>query len=185
MCFGQLTVISTGELFYGVPLIQTSQTKIEGQEVLLFPIGHTIYTKYSFNVCVVELFASQEKNKNFLNLNSKEVLAIRITFLRSVSKKNIYTFITKAFQNNEVDISREEIKNYLETIQISVEKGDSFVILGKKLSDDNELIEVQITNWGNLFTISGQGLIRDIFSVWLANVSHDSSLEKMKNHFFE
>ena len=185
LCFGQLTVISTGNLFYEIPLIQASRTKIEGQSIPLFPIGHTVYTKHSFNVYVVELLASQQKSKNFLNLNNKEAIAIRMTFLRPVNKKSIYTFMTKALQNNGVDLNREEIKNYLKAIHVFVEKGDSFIVLGKKLSDDNELIEVQIPDSHTLFTMLGQGLIRDIFSVWLADVSHDSSLAKVQKHFFD
>lgn len=183
LCFGQLIVTSTDNMFYEIPLIQASQTNIEGQEIPLFPIGHAVYTKYTLNVYVVELLASQEKGKNLLDLNNKEAIVIRTTFLRSVNEKNIHSFIAKALQNNKVDISREEIKNYMEAIRVSVEKGDSFVILGKKLSDGNELIEVQIPNWDTLFTMSGQRLIQDIFSVWLADVSYDSSLAKVKKHF--
>ena len=151
----------------------------------LFPMGHAVYIKHSFNVYVIELLASQEKSKNLLNLNQKEAIAIRKTFLRPINKKSIYSFIAKALQNNKVDINREEIKNYLKAIHVSVEKGDSFIILGKKLSDDNDLIEVQIPDSDTLFTMSGQGLIRDIFSAWLADVSHDSSLTKVQKHFFK
>ena len=188
LCFGQLTVLSTGEIFHEIPLIQSSQTKIDGIKIPLFPMGHALYTKGFFNIYMVELLSSeplQYKSKGFLHLNTKEAIAIRMTFLLPISGDTVYSSMREALKNNKVDINREDIKSYLSAIQVSVKRGDSFVFLGRKLSNKGELIDIQIPYLKKSFTMSGSGLIKDIFSVWLENVSHDSSLVKIQKQLFD
>lgn len=179
-CFGKLKVTSTGEVFHAVPLIQESQTEIGGDEISLIPFGHALASRV-FDICVVQLLVSdpdQFKEGNHWDL--QEAIAIRMTFLIPLKGNGIYSVMRKALEENGVDIHREDIKDYLEAIKASVEEGDSFVFLGKRLPDGGELVEVKIPHSRRLFRMSGEGVIRDVFSAWLENVSYEDYLKRVK-----
>ena len=63
-------------------------------------------------------------------------------------------------------------------------EGDSFIFLGKRLLDGRELVEVKIPNSRRLFRMSGEGVIRDVFSAWLENVSYADYLKRVKRQLF-
>ena len=179
-CFGKLKVTSTGEVFHAVPLIQESQTEIGGDEISLIPFGRALASRV-FDICVVQLLVSdpdQFKEGNHWDL--QEAIAIRMTFLIPLKGNGIYSVMRKALEENGVDIHREDIKDYLEAIKASVEEGDSFVFLGKRLPDGGELVEVKIPHSRRLFRMSGEGVIRDVFSAWLENVSYEDYLKRVK-----
>lgn len=182
--FGKLVVASLGEVFHGVPLIQESQTEIEGFTIPLIPFGHALASKV-LDICVVQLLVSnpnQFGRADLLQLNPQEAIAIRMTFLIPLNGNSIYSVMKRALKKNGVDIYREDIKEYLEIVKVSVREGDSLVFLGKKLSDRRELVEVKISSskQKRLFQMSGDGVIRDVFSAWLANVSYADYLERLQ-----
>ena len=185
--FGKLTVTSLGEAFHEVSLIQESQTEIEGFAIPLVPFGHGLASKV-LDICVVQLLVSdsdQFERADLLQLDPQEAIAIRMTFLIPLSGNSIYSVMKKALKKNGVDIRREDIKEYLEVVRISVREGDSLVFLGKKLSDERELVEVKVPNSRRLFRISGHGVIRDVFSAWLENVSYADYLERLQQQLLE
>ena len=185
--FGKLTITSLGEVFHEVPLIQESQTEIEGSAIPLVPFGHALTSKV-LDICVVQLLVSdpnQFERADLLQLDPQEAIAIQMTFLIPLNGNSIYSVIRKALKKNGVDIHREDIKAYLEVVKVSVRAGDSLVFLGKKLSDERELVEVKIPNSGRLFRISGEGVVRDVFSAWLENVSYADYLERAQQQLLE
>ena len=180
--FGKLTVTSLGEAFHEVPLIQESQTEIEGAEVPLIPFGHALASKV-LDICVVQLLVSDPdpfEREDLLNLDPQEAIAIRMTFLIPLSGNSIYSVMRKALKKNGVNIHHKDIKSYLEVVRVSVQEGDSILFLGKKLSDGRELVEVKVPNSRRLFRMSGDGMIRDVFSAWLENVSYADYLERVQ-----
>ena len=181
-CFGKLKVTSVSEVFHEVSLIQESQTEIEGAEIPLIPFGHALASKV-FDICVVQLLVSdpdQFKAGDLLNWDLQEAIAIHMTFLIPLNGNSIYSVMRKALKKNEVDVHREDIKDYLKAIRVSVEEGDSFIFLGKRLPDGRELVEVKVPHSRKLFKMSGEGVIRDVFSAWLENVSYADYLKRVK-----
>lgn len=187
LCFGKLTVTSTGVAFHEVPLIESSQTEIEGAETSLIPFSHALASIPIFKVYVVQLLSSdpdQFKREDILHLDPHQAIAIHMTFLISLDGDKIYSSMKKALENNEVDVHREDISDYLEALRVPVEEGDRFYFIGKKLSDSQELIEVKIPGSRNVFRMSGPGLVRDVFSAWLENVSYEEYLKDMQRQLF-
>ena len=175
------------KVFHEVPLIQTAQTEINGIKTPLLPLGHALYSKYFFNVYVIQFLASNpveyDYKKNF-KLDPMEAMAIRVTFLLSLDGDIVYSHLKEALEYNGVDVSRKNVENCLKAIPVSIKKGDSFFFIGKKLFDDVELVEVYIPHLNKFFKISEQELIWDMFSIWLGNVSYDASLSQMQKQLF-
>lgn len=187
LCFGKLTITSIGEIFHEVPLIQSSKTEIDGAETPLIPFSHALVSIPIFKIYVAQLLNSdpdQFKREDILHLYPQQAIAIRMTFLMSLDGDRIYSSMEKALEKNEVDIHREDISAYLEVLRVSVEEGDSFSFVGKKLADGQEIVEVKIPDSRNIFKLSGPGLIRDVFSPWLKNVSYEGYLEDMQRQLF-
>ena len=187
LCFGKLTVTSVGEVFHDVPLIQSSQTEIEGAETPLIPFSHALASVPVFKVYVVQLLSSdpdQFTREDILHLDPMETIAIHMTFLIPLDENKIYSTMKKALEENNVDVQREDISAYLEALRVSVEEGDSFSFVGKKLADGQELVEVKTLDSRQIFGMTGPVVIRDVFSAWLKNVSYEGYLEDMQRQLF-
>ena len=168
-------------------MIESSQTKIEGTETSLAPFSYALASIPIFKIYVVQLLSSdpdQFKKEDILHLDPYQAIAIRMTFLIPLDGNRIYSTMKKALEENDVDVQREDIGAYLDALRVSVEEGDSFSFVGKKLAEGQELIEVKISGTGDIFRMSGPGLVRDVFSVWLKNVSYEGYLEDMQRQLF-
>ena len=184
-CYGQFKITSSAGAFHGVPLIQSALINFKGDEIPLTPLSYALAEKSFLDLFVVQLFLSDPHSlkENLLNLQTGEAIAIYMTFLMPLNKRTIRSHVKKILKNNHIDTNRKEIKKWLSVISVSVKKGDSFVIIGKKLSNSWELVEVKLPQ--TFFNIKGNGLIKDVFSLWLGDLSSQSHMQRMQNQLLE
>lgn len=186
-CLGKFKAVSSDQIFNGIPLIQFAWTEIEGVETSLIPVSYAVAEKSFFDIFVVQLFSSDINlinKEDPLNLNEGEVIAVYMTFLMPLSEKAIHSEIKTTLINNNVNINREEVRACLDAISVPVKNGDSFIVTGKKLADNLELIEVKLPH-SSFFKTAENGLIRDVFSLWLGDLSKQRYMQKMKNQLLQ
>lgn len=149
-----------------------------GRDLELQPLGAGVRKKHLFlvkvDVYVAQLLGSDLTNFNKLDsesaLNSlvfSSGMAMRMTFLRTVSADKMEESFRSACEANGVDPSKGSFVPFLATVKqgVAMKKGDSILVWGVKESG-KDVIYYQVG--GKTSRVDGEpGFLRQVFSLWM------------------
>lgn len=162
-----------------------------GKELKLEALGEGIRNKNLFlvrvKVYVGQLFGADKKT--FVTKSAEPALnslvfsqgmAMRMTFLRTVSGERIEESFRKACEVNGIDPSKGPFAQFLAFAKegLAVKKGDSILVWGVK-EGKKEVIFYKVG--GKTQRVEGEpGFLREVFSLWLGKPV-DSGMEDLQN----
>ena len=155
--------------------------------VSLDPFSYTLFKRFFFDIFVIQLLVSdpdQMSQTDFLNLEIESAISVYVHFLFSIDKKAFVSGAEEVIQNTNIDMNQDHIQSYLDAINRPIKEGDTLIITGKKLNG-MEVVEIETPDAVWIIESEEEGLIKDIFSLWLGEFPKNKHLRKMKNRLLK
>jgi len=188
--FSEAKEVAGDELLEGQKILERLVLSGSGKDLPLESLGKAIRHKPLFlvnvKVYVAQLFGADPKS--FAGTNSESALnslvfspamAMRMTFLRTVSGARIEESFRKACEANGIDPSEGSFSRFLAIVKagLYVKKGDSILVWGLK-ENGKDVVFYRVG--GKTERVEGEsGFLRQVFSLWLGKPV-DSGMEKLQ-----
>ncbi|MEK2643900.1 chalcone isomerase family protein [Bdellovibrio sp. BCCA] len=176
----------------GVNISKSAVATIEKTETQLGTVGAGLrWKKVLFSkvkVYVAELLVSSPQrfvkkgSEALKSLDDSDVVAIRMTFLRTVEADKVQTSFRDALSANKVDTTTPSIKTFLGAVSKGGDaaSGGHLTILVKKHSDGSETLIYEDTAGKQTVLVGERGMTQKIFSIWLG-IPADDGVASLKN----
>lgn len=169
----------------GVNISKSATAKFEKSETQLGTVGGGLRWKKvllsKVKVYVAQILVSSperfvKKDKEALkSLDDSEMVALQMTFLRTVEADKVQTSLRDAFSVNKVDMTTPAIKNFLSAVSKGGDAtaGGNLTILIRKHTDGSETLIYEDTAGKQTHITGERGLTQKVFTVWLGIPSDD------------
>lgn len=176
----------------GINISKSAVASVDGKESQLGTVGAGLRWKKvlltKVKVYVAQLLVSsparfiKKDHEALKSLADSDVVALQMSFLRTVEADKVQTSFRDALAANKVDLSSSAIKTFLGAVQKGGDAtaGGHLTILIKKYSDGSEALIYEDTNGKQTTIMGGRGFTEQIFSIWLGHPS-DDGVAALKN----
>lgn len=190
-----LTKELSGKDLSGVKLSKAASAKVDLYNVNLTQVSAGVRTKKvlvaNVKVYTAELFVSEsagivKSDADLLKtVSTVKTAAMQLTFLRNVEADKVQVSFRDALVANHVDINSPEVEKLFGYMIAGGEAKDqkTMTFLTNKNADGTETLYFEDTN-GNVNTLTGKDLTKNIFSMWLG-VPADEGLKKLKEEMLK
>lgn len=116
------------------------------------------------------------------SLKNQKAVALRMDFVRSLSKEQIDTAFRDSFDANKIDAADAGVKAFLDAVAAEgdADNATTLMIVGEP-GKDSDTVTLQDVH-GKITPVTGTGLVTKVFSIWLGTpVAKDEGLANLKN----
>ncbi|MFM6928313.1 MAG: chalcone isomerase family protein [Bdellovibrio sp.] len=176
----------------GVNVSKSAEATVNGKSAELGTIGAGLRWKKillsKVKVYVAQVLLSSpdrfvKKDKDALkSLDDSEIVAIQLTFLRTVDAATVQTSFHEALSVNKIDMTNESLKKFLAVVDQGGDatSGNSLTILIQKHSDGSESLIYEDCNGKQSQVDGDKGFTQKIMSIWLGTPA-DAGVASLKS----